>query len=167
MTILTLIVIDLIKLNLYILEFIMMNTTLNVLTKSLVIFVIFDFFMFFVLEAIFWMQPFVYTILLEMFNNPPKSLDFSMHALVLKKLFINQGFYNLFFALGGILGLHYVNKNKAVGYALISFICFSAFGAGVVLAVTSKAYILAFLQAAPAAIALAKVYPLFKNELNK
>jgi len=144
-----------------------MNTTFNTLTKSLVIFVIFDFFMFFVLEVIFWMQPFVYNILLEMFNNPPKTLDFSTHALVLKKLFINQGFYNLFFAFGGVAGLNYLNKNKAVGYALITLVCFSAVGAGIVLAVTSKAYILAFLQAVPAAIALAKIYPLFKNELNQ
>jgi putative membrane protein len=145
----------------------MMNTTFNTLTKSLVIFVIFDFFMFFVLEVIFWMQPFVYNILLEMFNNPPKTLDFSMHALVLKKLFINQGFYNLFLAFGGVAGLYYLNKNKAVGYALIALVCFSAVGAGIVLAVTSKAYILAFFQAVPAAIALAKVYPLFKSELNQ
>lgn len=98
-----------------------MNETFNRFMKALVIFVIFDFCMFFILETIFWMQPFVYTILLEMFNNPPKSLDFSTHALVLKKLFINQGFYNLFFALGGLAGLYYVNKNKAVGYALILF----------------------------------------------
>lgn len=102
-----------------------------------------------------------------MFNNPPKSLDFATHALVLKKLFINQGFYNLFFALGGLAGLHYVNKNKAVGYALMTLVCFSAMGAGIVLAVTSNAYILAFLQAVPAAVALARVYPLFKNELKK
>ncbi|MCU7615744.1 DUF1304 domain-containing protein [Chryseobacterium sp. PBS4-4] len=144
-----------------------MNTTFNTLTKSLVFFVILDFFMFFVLEVIFWMQPFVYNILLEMFNNPPKTLDFSMHALVLKKLFINQGFYNLFFAFGGLAGLYYLNKNKAVGYALTALVCFSAVGAGIVLAITSKAYILAFFQAVPAAIALAKVYPLFKNELNQ
>ena len=143
-----------------------MNTTLNSVTKALVIFVIFDFFMFFVLEAIFWMHPFVYNILLEMFNNPPKTLDFSTHALVLKKLFINQGFYNLFFAFGGLAGLNYLQKNKAVGYALITLVCVSAVGAGIVLAITSKAYLLAFLQAVPAAIALAKVYPLFKNELN-
>lgn len=144
-----------------------MNTTLKPVTKALVIFVVFDFFMFFVLEVIFWMQPFVYTILLEMFNNPPKTLDFSTHALVLKKLFINQGFYNLFFAVGGLAGLYYLNKNKAVGYALITFVCFSAVGAGIILAITSKAYILAFLQTVPAAFALFKVYPLLKNELNK
>lgn len=144
-----------------------MNDTFNRFTKALVIFVIFDFCMFFILEAIFWMQPFVYTILLEMFNNPPKSLDFSTHALVLKKLFINQGFYNLFFALGGLAGLYYVNKNKAVGYALILLVCFSATGAGIILAITSKAYILEVLQAVPAAIAIFKVYPLFKKELNK
>lgn len=143
-----------------------MNTSLNNITKALVIFVIIDFLLFFILEAIFWMQPFVYNILLDMFNNPPASLDYSMHALVLKKLFINQGFYNLFLALGGVAGLYFINKNKAVGYALVLFICFSAVGAGIVLACTSKAYILAFLQAVPAAIAFARIHPLFKKELN-
>lgn len=143
-----------------------MNTSLNNITKALVIFVIIDFLLFFILEVIFWMRPFVYNILLEMFNNPPASLDYSMHALVLKKLFINQGFYNLFLALVGLAGLYFIKKNKAVGYALILLVCFSAVGAGIVLACTSKAYILAFLQAVPAAIAFAMIYPSFKKELN-
>jgi putative membrane protein len=144
-----------------------MNSEPDRFTKALVLFVVFDFFMFFVLEAIFWMQPFVYHILLEMFHNPPSSLDYFTHALVLKKLFINQGFYNLFLAFGGLLGLNYINKNKVAGYTLITFVCFCAVGAGIVLAATSKAYILAFLQAVPAALAFIKVYPLLKNELNK
>lgn len=143
-----------------------MNTSLNRFTQALVIFVIIDFLLFFILEAIFWMQPFVYGILLDMFNNPPASLAYSMHALVLKKLFINQGFYNLFFALGGMAGLYYIHKNKAVGYALILLTCFAATGAGLVLALTSKAYILAFLQSVPAAIVFARIYPAFKKELN-
>lgn len=143
-----------------------MNTSLNNISKALVIFVIIDFLLFFILEAIFWMQPLIYNILLDMFNNPPASLDYSMHALVLKKLFINQGFYNLFLALGGVSGLYFINKNKAAGYALILLACFSAVGAGIVLACTSKAYILAFFQAVPAAIAFARIYPLFKKELN-
>lgn len=135
-------------------------------TKALFLFVIIDFLLFFILEVIFWMKPLVYTILLDMFNNPPADLSYSIHALVLKKLFINQGFYNLFLALGGIAGFRYLPKNTAVGYALIVLVCFSAVGAGIVLAVTSKAYILAFLQTVPAAIVLFKVYPLFKNELK-
>lgn len=143
-----------------------MNAPLNRLTQILIVFVIIDFLLFFILEAIFWMQPFVYHILLAMFDNPPASLPYSMHALVLKKLFINQGFYNLFFAFGGMAGLYFINKNKAAGYALLALVCFSAVGAGIVLACTSKAYILAFLQAVPAAVVLTKVYPLLKKELT-
>ncbi|TCD11582.1 DUF1304 family protein [Pedobacter frigidisoli] len=131
-------------------------------TRALVVFVIFDFFMFFILEAIFWMQPFVHNLLLDWFNNPPASLGYEMHALVLKKLFINQGFYNLFFVIGGIAGL-YQQKIKSVGYALILLVCFAAVGAGLVLAVTSNAYLLACLQAIPAAIAFLNIYPLFKH----
>jgi putative membrane protein len=137
--------------------------SLNRLAKALVIFVIFDFFMFFILEAIFWMQPFVHNLLLDWFNNPPASLGYEIHALVLKKLFINQGFYNLFFAIGGVVGLYQLNKNSLVGYALILLVCFAAIGAGLVLAVTSNAYLLAFLQAVPALIAFLKIYPIYKN----
>ncbi|AUD05570.1 DUF1304 family protein [Spirosoma pollinicola] len=132
-------------------------------TKALAIFVIFDFFIFFILETVFWMQPFVHNLLLDWFNNPPVTLGYEMHALVLKKLFINQGFYNLFFTIGGIAGLCQLKKNKAVGYALILLVCFAAIGAGLVLAVTSNAYLLAFLQATPAAIAFYTSYPLFKQ----
>ena len=132
-------------------------------TKAIFVFVIFDFFMFFILEAIFWMHPFVHDLLLDWFNNPPASLGYDMHALVLKKLFINQGFYNLFFAIGGISGLWQLRKNKAVGFALILWVCFAAMGAGLVLAVTSNAYLLAFLQAVPATVAFCRIYPLFKQ----
>src|ERR1700712_3015394 len=111
---------------------------LNRFTKALIVFVIFDFFIFFVLEAVFWMQPFVYNLLLAWFNNPPASLGYEMHALVLKKLFINQGFYNLFFCLGGLSGLYQLKKNKVAGYGLILFVCFAAIGAGLVLAATSN-----------------------------
>lgn len=143
-----------------------MNGSLTRFTKALIIFVIIDFLLFFILEAIFWMEPFIYNILLAMFDNPPASLPYSMHALILKKLFINQGFYNLFLACGGIAGLYCIRKNKAVGYALILLACFSAVGAGLVLALTSKAYILAFLQAVPAAMVCIKLYPVLKKELN-
>ena len=136
---------------------------LNRFTKALIVFVIFDFFMFFILEAIFWMQPFVHNLLLDWFNNPPANLDYETHALVLRKLFVNQGFYNLFFTVGGIAGLYQLKKNGAVGYALILLVCFAAIGAGLVLSVTSNAYLLAFLQAMPAAVAFYNVYPLFKQ----
>ena len=101
-------------------------------TKSLVIFVIFDFFMFFILEAVFWMQPFIHNLLLDWFDNPPA-------------------------------GLYQIKKNKMLGYGLILLICFAAIGAGLVLAATSNAYLLACLQAIPAAIAFYNIYPLIKD----
>lgn len=139
------------------------NLTLNKFTEALVIFVIIDFLLFFILEAIFWMQPFVHNLLLDWFNNPPKNLGYEIHALVLKKLFINQGFYNLFFAIGGIAGLYQLKKNLSACYALILLMSFAATGAGLVLAITSNAYLLAFLQAVPAAIVFFKIYPLYQN----
>lgn len=139
---------------------------MNKLAKSLIVFVIFDFIMFFILEAIFWMQPFVYNLLLDWFNNPPANLGYEMHALVLKKLFINQGFYNLFFAIGGVFGLKQLKKSLIAGYVLLLFVCFAALGAGIVLAFTSKAYLLACLQAVPAALAFIKIYPLYKASSN-
>lgn len=139
------------------------NLALNRFTKALIIFVIIDFSLFFILEAIFWMQPFVHNLLLDWFNNPPKDLNYEIHALVLKKLFINQGFYNLFFAIGGIAGLYQLKKNLSAGYALILLMSFAAIGAGLVLAITSNAYLLAFLQTVPAAIVFFKIYPLYIN----
>jgi len=135
---------------------------MNKFTKGLVIFVILDFLMFFILEAIFWMQPFVHNLLLDWFNNPPASLGYEMHALVLKKLFINQGFYNLFFAIGGIAGLNQLKRNLQAGYVLLLLVCFAALGAGLVLALTSNAYLLAFLQAVPAGLAFKNIYTLYK-----
>lgn len=134
-------------------------TPLNQLTKNLISLVIFTFFMFFILEALFWMQPFVYNLLLKWLNNPTSNLGNELQALVLKKLFINQGFYNLFFAIGGIVGLYLIKKNRTTGYPLVLFVCFASIGAGIVLGLTSKAYILAFLQIVPAAISVYKMLP--------
>lgn len=132
------------------------------MSKTLVIMVIIVHMMFFILEAIFWMQPRVHDILLYFLDNPV-SIDYSLQALTLQKLFINQGFYNLFLALSGIAGFWFVKKEKySTGYSLILFLCFAATGAGLVLALTTKAYILAILQAVPAALAFIKIHPLFK-----
>ncbi|WP_296146898.1 DUF1304 domain-containing protein [uncultured Flavobacterium sp.] len=137
--------------------------SLNRTTKALVLFVIFDFLLFFILEVIFWTQPFVHNLLLDWFNNPPADLSYEIHALVLKKLFINQGFYNLFFAIGGIFGFYLLKKNPINAYTLLLFVCFAGIGAGLVLAITSNAYLLAFLQAVPAMIAFYKIYSFYKE----
>jgi putative membrane protein len=142
------------------------NMELNRITKALVIFVIIDFLLFFILETFFWMQPFVYNLLLEWFNNPPANLSYETHALVLKKLFINQGFYNLFFAIGGVFGFYQLKKNPAIAYVLLLFVCFAGIGAGIVLAITSKAYLLAFLQAIPAVFAFYRIFAFYKLSAN-
>jgi putative membrane protein len=139
------------------------------MSKTLVIMVLIVHLMFFILEAIFWMQPYVHDILLYFLDNPVV-VDYPVQALTLQKLFINQGFYNLFLAAAGITGLWFVKKEKyASGYSLILFLCCAGAGAGLVLAITTKAYILAFLQAVPAAFAFIKIYPLFKisNDQSK
>jgi len=144
-----------------------MKYALNNVTKILVFLTIAVHLMFFFIEAIFWMQPQVYNRLLYFVENPV-ALDFPVQALVLKKLFINQGFYNLFLAIAGIKGLQLLKKGKyPTGYALILFLCFSATVAGIVLAGSTKAYVLAFFQTVPAAIAFARLYPLYRNEMSK
>lgn len=142
---------------------ILMTTNIDKLTKAIVILVIIIHLMFFILEAIFWLNPLVYNVLLVFLDNPVK-LDYPTQAIVLKNLFINQGFYNLFLALAGILGFYEIKKgNSTIGYTLIMFLCFCGFGAGIVLAFSTKAYALAFLQAVPAAIGFWRVNKLSKS----
>ncbi|SDK00220.1 putative membrane protein [Flavobacterium noncentrifugens] len=145
----------------------MMKNALNNVTKILVFLTIAVHLMFFLIEAIFWMQPEVYNRLLYFIENPV-ALDYPLQALVLKKLFINQGFYNLFLAIAGLNGLQLLKKGKyETGSALILFLCFSATVAGIVLACSTKAYILAFFQTMPGATAFARLYPLYRNEMSK
>ena len=136
------------------------NSDLPSLTKGLIYFVIIVHLMFFTLEAIFWMKPEVNQILLGFLNNPV-NISYPLQALTLKSLFINQGFYNLFISIAGIVGLYLVSKRSyPAGYALILFLCFCGFGAGVTLALTTNAYLLAFFQGAPAIVAFSRVYKL-------
>jgi putative membrane protein len=108
----------------------------------------------FVLEAFLWMQPAVYELALSKLSES-SALDLQQQALVLKPLFVNQGFYNLFLAGGAALGLVLLRRgNSAAGMALIRYASLSALGAGIVLACTTSAYGGAFLQAAPGALAL-------------
>ena len=64
----------------------------------------------------------------------------------------NQGFYNLFFALGLLYSLYLINTEKVEkGVTLASFILISIIGAGVVLYFSApEKYIAAAIQALPA-----------------
>lgn len=134
----------------------------NGLTKTLVVIVIIVHLLFFVLESVLWMNPIVYHQLLNLLNNPVGS-GYELQALTLKKLFVNQGFYNLFLAFGGLAGLYLLKKSRFIaGYSLLIFVCFSASGAGIVLALTSKAYVLALFQLVPGAIAGIRLYTFYR-----
>lgn len=129
--------------------------------KALVIFVIVVHVLFFLLEAILWMQPAVYGPLIKLLNNPV-SMNYGTQALVLKNLFVNQGFYNLFLAIGGAVGLRLVAKNRyGPGYALILLLCFAGTGAGIVLAASTKAYLLAVIQGGSAALTFYRAWPFY------
>jgi putative membrane protein len=127
---------------------------MNRLATTLVGFVIVLHLCVFVVEAFLWMQPGIHQLAVSKLNHDV-AFEVRDQALILRKLFVSQGFYNLFLSLSGICGLTLLGKGRAsAGYALVRYVCFSAVGAGVVLAFTSKAYFGAVLQAVPAAIAL-------------
>ncbi|MBX3628023.1 MAG: DUF1304 family protein [Rhizobacter sp.] len=131
---------------------------MNRLAKALVLFVIVFHVAAFFIEAFLWMRPAIYEFSLSRFQTVVP-LGLHEQALLLKPLFINQGFYNLFLATAGVAGLVlFAQEKKEAGLALVGYMCASAVGAGIVLAFTSIAYIGALLQALPAAIALAAIF---------
>ena len=131
---------------------------MNRLAKTLVLFVIVFHVLAFFIEAVLWMRPAIYEFSLSRFQTVVP-LGLHEQALLLKPLFINQGFYNLFLATAGVAGLVlFAQGKKEAGRALVGYMCASAVGAGIVLAFTSIAYIGALLQALPAAIALAAIF---------
>lgn len=140
---------------------------LDNISKILLPFVLFVHIMFFILEAVLWMWPEVHTPLIELLNNPVTSNTFTQ-ALTLKNLFTNQGFYNFFLVITGVWGYFLILKRQyAAGYAMLLILCFSAAGAGIVLAASTEAYLLAFFQAVPAAVLFGRLYPKFQALTGK
>ncbi|MTH15859.1 DUF1304 family protein [Flavobacterium sp. LC2016-01] len=134
---------------------------LDTLSKILLPFILFVHIMFFILEAVLWNWPEVHTPLIALLNNPVSSETW-VQALTLKNLFINQGFYNFFLVVTGVWGYFLILRRQYVaGYALLIVLCFSAAGAGITLALSTKAYLLAFFQAVPAAVLFFRLFPKF------
>lgn len=112
----------------------------------------------FLWESIYWMKPAVYENIVAGMTTP-EGINILEHAKILEVLFFNQGFYNLFIALGAIAGLFLFKKgNAVVGKTLICYTNLFALGAGLVLAFSSTAYTGALLQAGPALLALVALY---------
>lgn len=81
--------------------------------------------LFFLMESIFWMNPKVH----KVFGM--KSIE---EAELFKLSFFNQGFYNLFLAIGVFVGIYLLHSEYIlIGKTLVVFCCASMLAASIVL----------------------------------
>ncbi len=121
----------------------------------------------FVGESVFWLEPVIYK---QAVLKIGLLTEVSAHeqARILEVLFFNQGFYNLFVAIGGVAGIILYKAGKAqAGLALVSYTCFFALGAALVLASSTTAYPGALIQGVPPALALLGVYANYRISKNQ
>lgn len=112
----------------------------------------------FVGESLLWGNPLIIERVLSKVDAPA-GISLSDQAQILEVLFYNQGFYNLFVALGGVGGLILYKYGRIQeGTVLVCYMCLFALGAGVVLASTTTAYPAAVIQGLPPLIALIGLY---------
>lgn len=101
-----------------------MSTTLSII-GSIFIFLAAVFHVYvFTLESITWRLPKTW----KTFGLPSQE-----YAEIIRPMAFNQGFYNLFLALGAGVGLALLSINSTVGFTLMFFSALSMVGAGVVL----------------------------------
>ena len=102
---------------------------------------------FFVLESLWFMRPAVY----QRF-----SIESEADATVVRSFAFNQGFYNLFLAVGVAIGIALVAlRNPAAGEAILLFACGSMIAAGLVLYLHNPRFLrAAAIQAVPPLIAV-------------
>ncbi len=102
---------------------------------------------FFVLESVQFTQPKVYA-------------RFGLHsaedAAIVRPMAFNQGFYNLFLAIGILVGLALVAVGQVdAGRAIVLFACATMVGAGVVLLASNRRFLIgASIQAVPPLVVL-------------
>ena len=102
---------------------------------------------FFVLESVQFTQPKVYA-------------RFGLHsaedAAIVRPMAFNQGFYNLFLAIGILVGLALVAIGQVdAGRAIVLFACATMVGAGVVLFASNRRFLIgASIQAVPPLVVL-------------
>ena len=102
---------------------------------------------FFVLESLWFMRPAVYRRF---------SIESEADATVVRSFAFNQGFYNLFLAVGVTIGIALVAlRNPAAGEAILLFACGSMIAAGVVLYLHNPRFLrAAAIQVVPPLIAV-------------
>jgi len=101
----------------------------------------------FLMESVLWMRPAVF----KRFGVPSQE-----QAEIMKNVFLNQGFYNLFLAFGALYGAIFFQTHPAYAPAIMIFACASVVGAGTVLLFSAGKRMLrpAIIQGLPPAIAL-------------
>lgn len=102
---------------------------------------------FFLLESVWFMRPAVWS------RFGLKSVE---HAVIVRSFAFNQGFYNLFLAIGVLVGLALIATGElAPGRAIVLFACSSMVAAGAVLVGHNRAFVrAALIQVVPPAIAV-------------
>jgi putative membrane protein len=83
--------------------------------------------LFFVMESVLWTRPAVW----KRFG-----LASQQDADLTKALAYNQGFYNLFLAIGVVVGIFLLPAHESAGRAMVLFGCFTMVGAALVLVTT-------------------------------
>ncbi len=111
---------------------------------------------FFLLESVFWHKPQVHSIF---------RIDNTADAETLSVFVQNQGYYNLFLALGLFAAVWLSRKNKVASRTLAIYICLFMIGAAVVLRFTMPAMTAGpLIQGVAPAIALLSIYLSLRNE---
>ncbi|TGL59243.1 DUF1304 domain-containing protein [Leptospira sarikeiensis] len=100
----------------------------------------------FIMESVLWMRPRIH----RRFGVTDTKLAESM-----KSVFLNQGFYNLFLAIGALFGAIFFEVYPGYAPAILLFSCLSVFGAGLVLFISKPSMArAAFIQGLPPLIAV-------------
>ena len=95
----------------------------------------------FILESVKWREPKTW----KTFGLPSQE-----HAEIIRPMAFNQGFYNLFLALGAAIGIAVLGTNSNVAFTLMIFASTCMIGAGLVLFFSVKtSRRAAFIQAGP------------------
>ncbi|MFK7860649.1 MAG: DUF1304 domain-containing protein [Granulosicoccus sp.] len=102
--------------------------------------------LFFLMESLFWSNPKIHGIF---------KVNSQADAEIIDVFIKNQGFYNLFLALGIFAGLTLLRRHQLVGITLITYVCLVMVGAAIVLLFTQPAMLNGvFIQGVPPLIAL-------------
>lgn len=92
--------------------------------------------LFFVMESLLWMNPKVHSRFL---------VEDLADAEAINVFIMNQGFYNLFLAIGIFAGLYIFRFNEIVGKTLVGYVSSVMLGAAIVLIFTVPAMVTGFL----------------------